>query len=305
LPVADWQATRDTLQLWTQIVGKVRMANTPVLNHWWNVPLYVTARGLGTSLIPHPTGPAFEIDFDLHAHQLDIATETGERRSMPLESRSVAQFYAELMTGLDALGLGTAIWPMPVEIEGAIPFDEDQVHTTYDPEQAHRFWLMLLRMTPVLQEFRSRFVGKASPVHLFWGALDLAVTRFSGRTAPPHPGGAPNCGPQVMQEAYSHEVSSCGYWSGGGGEGVFYSYAYPEPPGFREASIRPAEAAYRRDLGEFVLPYEVVRAAADPDAVLLEFLQSTYEAAATKWDRPALERRPLGNVPAAGTEEDR
>jgi len=294
LRIADWQATRDTLQLWTQIAGKVRMTNTPLVNHWWNIPLYVTARGLTTSLIPHAQGPSFEINFDFQVHQLEIVTVTGERRSFPLESRPVAEFYSEVMTHLDALGLGTPIWPMPVEIEGAIPFDEDSVHTTYDPEHAHRFWLMLVQMTRVLQEFRSRFIGKASPVHLFWGGLDLAVTRFSGRTAPPYPRGVPNCGPHVMLEGYSHEVSSCGYWPDGGGEGLFYSYAYPEPDGFRDAPVAPADASYNVDLGEFVLPYEVVRTAPDPDQMLLDFLQTTYEAAATnaKRDRHSLERDP-------------
>jgi hypothetical protein len=293
LPVAEWAQTRDTLQLWTQIVGKVRMADTPTINHWWNVPLYVTAGGLTTSLIPHPDGPSFQIDFDLHRHQLQILTCTGEARSFPLESRPVAGFYAELMERLDDLGVATAIWPVPVEIEGAIAFTDDQVHKTYDPDQAHRFWLLLVQAERVFQVFRSRFIGKASPVHLFWGALDLAVTRFSGRTAPPHPGGAPNCGPQVMHEAYSHEVSSCGYWPGGEGEGLFYSYAYPEPPGYRDVTVAPAEAGFSEALGEFVLPYEVVRRASDPDAVLLDFLQSTYEAAAgcADWDRHALERQ--------------
>ena len=293
LPVAEWVATRDTFQLWTQIVGKVRMANTPLVNHWWNVPLYVTARGLTTSLMPHPTGPSFEIEFDLQRHRLEITTETGERRSLPLESRPVADFYAELMLQLEALGVATSIWPMPVEIEGAIPFVDDHVHATYEPDQAHRFWLLLVECDRLFHEFRGRFLGKASPVHLFWGALDLAVTRFSGRPAPPHPGGAPNCGPQVMHEAYSHEVSSCGYWPGGDGEGVFYSYAYPEPAGFRDVAVAPDEASYREDLGEFVLPYEAVRTAADPDRLLLAFLQSTYEAAAVcgGWDRAALERR--------------
>ncbi len=293
LPVAEWAATRDTLQLWTQMVGKVRMANTPVVNHWWNVPLYVTARGLTTSLIPHAHGPSFQIDFDLQVHELEIVTETEVRRSITLESRPIPDFYAELMTRLDELGVGTAIWPVPVEIEGAVPFADDHEHGTYEPDQAHRFWLLLVEAERVLEEFRSRFVGKASPVHLFWGALDLAVTRFSGRTAPPHPGGAPNCGPQVMLEAYSHEVSSCGYWPGGDGEGLFYSYAYPEPAGFRDASVAPDLASYRGDLGEFALPYESVRTAADPDRFLLDFLQSTYEAAATagSWDRQALERR--------------
>ena len=294
LPVAEWGPTRDTLQLWTQMVGKVRMANTPTLNHWWNTPLYVTARGFTTSLIPHPRGPAFQIDFDLQAHRLEIVTDTNERRSLPLASGPVAGFYDDFMAQLEALGVGTEIWPMPVEIEGAIPFTVDTVHTTYDPDQAHRFWMLLVQAERVFQEFRSRFVGKASPIHLFWGGLDLAVTRFSGRPAPPHPGGAPNCGPHVMQEAYSHEVSSCGYWPGGEGEGLFYSYAYPEPTGYRDAEVTPEEASYHDALGEYVLPYEVVRASARPDDVLLGFLQSTYEAAAdcAGWDRAALERHP-------------
>jgi hypothetical protein len=302
LPLAEWEATRDTLQLWTQMVGKVRMANTPMVNHWWNVPLYVTARGFTTSLIPHGRGPSFQIDFDLQVHQLEIVTDTDERRSLRLESQPVAQFYAELMSRLDELGLGTDIWTMPVEIEGAIPFDEDQLHTTYDPDQAHRFWRLLVQSDRVLHEFRSRFIGKASPVHLFWGGLDLAVTRFSGRAAPPHWGSPPHCGPQVMLEAYSHEVSSCGYWPGGGGEGLFYSYAYPEPEGFRDARVDPDAASYQGDLGEFVLPYEAVRTASDPDRVLLDFLQTTYEAAATNgdWDRQALEREPPELATTAG-----
>ena len=218
--------------------------------------------------------------------------QSGERSSFPLESRPVADFYAELMARLDEFGVATRIWPMPVEIEGAIAFNDDQVHASYEPDQAYRFWLLLVQAQRVFELFRSRFVGKASPVHLFWGALDLAVTRFSGRPAPPHPGGAPNCGPQVMHEAYSHEVSSCGYWPGGAGEGFFYSYAYPEPPGYREAVVRPEQASFSETAAEFLLPYEVVRVAADPDAILLDFLQSTYEAAAecAKWDRSALER---------------
>ena len=291
--MADWAPTRDTLQLWTQIIGKVRMANMPTVNHWWNVPLYVTARGLTTSLIPHRNGVGFEIDLDLHAHQLLVITDADERRSFDLPSRSVGQLYADLMQCLDDLGVPTTIWPIPVEIEGAISFVDDDVHATYDPDQAHRFWMLLVQTERVLQQFRSRFVGKVSPVHLFWGALDLAVTRFSGRTAPAHPGGAPNCGPHVMLEAYSHEVSSCGYWPGGGGEGVFYSYAYPEPPGFRDAVVGPSGVTYDEALGEFTLPYEAVRTASDPDRVLLDFLQSTYEAAAdaASWDRAALERQ--------------
>lgn len=291
LPVAAWADTRDTLQLWTQIVGKVRMVNTPLVNHWWNVPLYVDARGLTTSLVPHGRR-SFEVRFDFIDHSLTIAVDDGSSAAMALAAGPVASFYREVMDLLDDLDLHTDIWTMPVEIEGAIPFDRDDTHTAYDPAAAHRFWLALVQMDRVFTEFRSRFVGKVSPVHLFWGALDLAVTRFSGRSAPLHPGGAPNCGPFVMHEAYSHEVSSAGYWPGGDGEGVFYSYAYPEPDGYRSVPVQPAEATFDEALGEFVLPYEVVRTAADPDAVLLEFLQSTYVAAADRaeWDRAALER---------------
>jgi hypothetical protein len=293
IPVAGWQETRDTFQLYTQVVGKVRLANEPTLNHWWNVPLYVSARGLTTSVMPHPTGPSFQIDFDLIDHRLDIVTVTGERRSLDLAPLPVADFYAATMGLLDDLGLSTEIWPMPVEIPDAIAFPEDTVHASYDADAVHRFWLALVQIDRVLRSFRTRFVGKSSPVHLFWGALDMAFTRFSGRTAPPHPGGAPNCGPHVMWEAYSHEVSSCGYWPGPPGEeGVFYAYAYPEPPGYRDTPISPAGAFWDDELGEFVLPYEKVRTAPDPDALLLDFLQSTYVAAASTagWDRAALER---------------
>jgi len=293
IPVAAWSDTRDTLQLYTQVVGKVRMANEPLLNHWWNVPLYVSAQGLTTSVMPHPTGPAFQIDFDFLDHRLDVVTVTGQRRSLDLIPRTVADFHAAVMTMLDELGVSTEIWPVPVEIPDAIPFADDDVHAAYDADAARRFWLALVEMERVLKVFRNRFVGKSSPVHLFWGALDLAQTRFSGRTAPPHPGGAPNCGPAVMLEAYSHEVSSCGYWPGPPGEeGVFYAYAYPEPPGYRDTPVTPDGARWDDDLGEFVLPYELVRTAADPDALLLDFLQSTYDAAASTgaWDRTALER---------------
>jgi hypothetical protein len=291
IPVADWVDTRDTFQLWTQIVGKVLMANTPMTNHWWNVALHVTGRGLTTGLIPRG-GRAFQIDFDLIDHHLDIAVSDGSSRSIALEPRSTADMYAAIMARLDELDLSTPIWPMPVEIPGAIAFDTDEVHAAYDGDAVGRFWRALVEMARVLEIFRARFIGKVSPVHLFWGGLDLAVTRFSGRTAPKHPGGAPNCGPQVMWEAYSHEVSSAGYWPGPDGEGVFYSYAYPEPDGFRTAALRPDAASWNDALGEHVLPYTAVRTAADPDAVLLDFLQSTYEAAATNadWDRAALER---------------
>jgi hypothetical protein len=292
LPVAEWEKTRDTLQLWTQIAGKVRMMNTPLVNHWWNVTLYVTGRGLTTSLIPHETGPSFQVDFDFLRHELEIATVTGESRTIPLAAGPVADFYSWFMSDLAALDVPTAIWPMPVEIEGAIRFDTDRIHTEYVPAQAERFWRLLVATEKVFEEFRTRFVGKVSPVHLFWGALDFAVTRFSGRTAPPYTGRAPNCGPHVMLEAYSHEVSSAGYWPGGGIEGAFYSYAYPEPDGYRDAPVLPDGAYFDQTLGEFLLPYEAVRTAPDPRQHLLAFLQSTYEAAADcgKWDRQALER---------------
>jgi hypothetical protein len=294
IPLAEWRDTRDTLHLYTQIVGKVRMTNTPLVNHWWNVTLYTTARGLTTSLMPHPTGPSFQMDFDFVASRLEVTTVDGDRRSLALEPRSVADFYARVMDLLADLRVPTRIWPMPVEIAGAVPFPEDRVHAVYDPAPVARFWSALAEMDHVFTTFRGRFLGKASPVHLFWGGLDLAATRFSGRTAPRYPHGAPNCGPQVMEEAYSHEVSSCGYWPGDvGDEGAFYSYAYPEPPGFRSAPVQPEGASWDPDLAEFVLPYELVRTAPDPDAFLLAFLQSTYEAAANsaRWDRASLERR--------------
>ena len=293
LRVEEWADTRDTFQLWTQVVGKVRMAHEPVISHWWNVPLYVTVRGLTTSVIDHPTGPAFQIDLDLREHRLDIATVDGTARSMALEPMAVADFHAEVMAMLDALDVGTEIWTMPVEIPGAIPFTEDRTHASYDADAVHRYWRSLVEIQRVFTRFRSGFVGKTSPVHLFWGALDIATSRFSGRPAPLHPGGAPNCGPHVLWEAYSHEVSSCGYWPGGpGAEGTFYAYAYPEPEGFRDVVVVPEGAAYDEALGEFVLPYEAVRTAPDPDAALLAFLQSTYVAAADTgaWDRTALER---------------
>jgi hypothetical protein len=292
LPLADWHDTRDTLQLWTQIVGKVRMVNTPLRNHWWNVPLYVSANGLTTSLIPHPSGNAFQVDFDFQAQRLRIVTGFGQHRSVPLQPGPVADFYADVMQHLTDLGVATQIWPMSVEIPGGTRLDTDTIHTEYDAEQARRFWRALVAITGVFERFQSRFVGKASPVHLFWGGLDLATSRFSGRPAPPHPGGAPNCGPHVMLEAYSHEVSSLGYWPGDGTEGLFYSYAYPQPDGYRATTVRPSDASWDEGLGEFTLPYESVRSAADPARILLEFAQSTYDAAAdtADWDRRNLER---------------
>jgi hypothetical protein len=279
----------------------VRLAHSPLVNHWWDTTLRLTARGLTTSLVPHRTGPAFQIDFDFLDHRLDVATVDGGRRSLPLEPRTVADFYAETMRLLEELGVGTEIWPVPVEIVGAVPFAEDRAHASYDPDAVRRFWLALVEMTRVFTVFRGRFLGKVSPVHLFWGGLDLATTRFSGRGAPPYPGKVPNCGPQVMGEAYSHEVSSCGYWPGPPGEeGIFYAYAYPEPAGFRDAPVTPDGARWDDDLGEFVLPYELVRTAADPDAVLLSFLQSSYEAAAdtARWERATLERPGTRSTPA-------
>ncbi|MFL6163562.1 MAG: DUF5996 family protein [Jatrophihabitantaceae bacterium] len=300
MPLAEWRQTRDTVQLWTQILGKVRMANTAVLNHWWNVPLYVSATGLTTSLIPHPSGKSFQADLDFHAHRLEIVTSAGRRRSIALGPGPIAAFYAGVMRHLDELGVGTSIWPMPVEIDGALRMDIDTAYRSYDPDQAHRFWQALVRIAGVFEQFRAGFVGKSSPVHLFWGALDLATTRFSGRPAPAHPGGAPHCGPHVMLEAYSHEVSSLGYWPGGAAEGIFYSYAYPQPEGYRDTPVRPPAASWNDDLAEFVLPYEHVRSAADPERMLLEFAQTTYEAAADAagWNRTSLERTPPRQGPA-------
>lgn len=292
LPLDEWADTRDTLQLYAQVIGKVRLANEPLLNHWWNVPLYVTSSGLTTSLMDHPTGPSFQIDLDFLTQEAIVSTVDGTRATVALHEDTVAAFYSEVMDVLEQLGVATDIWTMPVEIPGAIDFTVDDMHVAYDPAATRRFWLALVEMVRVFKVFRARFLGKSSPVHLFWGALDLATTRFSGRTAPAHPGGAPNCGPHVMGEAYSHEVSSAGYWPGGAGEGVFYSYAYPEPDGYRDWTELPPGAHWDDDLAEFVLPYELVRTADDPDRLLLSFLQGTYEAAATtaSWDRAALER---------------
>jgi hypothetical protein len=280
------------LHLYTQVVGKVRLANEPIANHWWNSTLYLTARGLTTSLMTSSSGLAFQIDFDFIGHRIEVTTVEGEQRSIPLGS-PVADFYAEVMRMLDELGVSTEIWPVPVEIPGAIAFTDDRLHASYDGDAVRRFWRALVAIEAVFKRFRSRFVGKASPVHYFWGAIDLAYTRFSGRAAPRHPGGAPNCGPHVMWEAYSHEVSSCGYWPGGPSEeGVLYAYAYPEPAGYRDTVIAPSGARWDDGLSEFVLPYELVRTAHDPDTTLLEFLQATYDAAAdtAKWDRAALDR---------------
>ncbi len=294
LTIDGWADTRDTLHMWTQIVGKVRMALEPMTNHWWQVTLYVSARGLTTSLM-HAGDRGLEAEFDFLAHHLELRTTDGATRRIALEPRSVASFYAETMTALDELGIPVHIVTRPNEVVQAIPFDEDEVHHTYDPEAAHQFWLALVQMHRVLSLFRSHFIGKASPVHYFWGGADICTTRFSGRPAPKHRGGVPNCPDYVQESAYSHEVSSCGYWPGGD-EGAFYAYAYPEPNGFADWPVEPAGARYEQTLGEFVLPYELVRTAPRPDEALFRFLQTTYEAAAElgKWDRDALESRDGG-----------
>jgi hypothetical protein len=293
LTLSAWEDTRDTLHLWTQVVGKVRLALEPMVNHWWQVPLYVSARGLTTSLM-HAGARGLEIEFDFVDHVLSLRTSDGQVRTIPLEPRSVADFYAATMAALGDLGVQVAIFARPVELPEAIPFPEDERHRSYDAAAAQRFWLALLQAHRVMSKFRARFVGKASPVHFFWGAADLAASRFSGRPAPKHPGGIPNCADWVMQLAYSHEVSSCGFWPGGSAEGSFYSYAYPAPDGFAEWPVEPAAATYDTSLAEFVLPYEVVRTAEDPDAMLLAFFQSPYEGAAelAGWDRAALEVAP-------------
>lgn len=293
LPPDAWSDTCATLHMWTQIVGKIRLAQSPWVNHSWHVTLYITARGLTTSPIPYGTR-TFQIDFDFLDHRLLIQTSDGGARSLALEPQSVAAFYRCLMEEMGALGLPVKIDRRPNEVPDAAPFDEDQVHKSYDAEYANRFWRVLVQADRVFKQFRSRFIGKCSPVHYFWGAPDLAVTRFSGRPAPPHPGGIPKLPDWVTREAYSHEVSSCGFWPGGGPipHAVFYSYAYPEPKGFAAAEVRPAAAFYSNDLREFVLPYDAVRESESPDETLLEFLQTTYEAAANLagWDRAALER---------------
>jgi hypothetical protein len=292
LPLEAWRETYATLHLWTQIVGKIRMARSAWCNHSWHVTLYVTPRGLSTSVISHGAR-TFQIDFDFVDHRLRIDSSHQASRSMPLESQSVAAFYARLMRTLDELDLPVRIFTMPNEIVDPIAFDQDEVHRTYDPEYANRFGRILVQVDRVFKQFRSRFIGKCSPVHFFWGAPDLAVTRFSGRPAPQHPGGIPNLPDPITREAYSHEVSSCGFWPGGGSVAypAFYAYAYPEPAGFSHARVRPEGAFYSAEMHEFLLPYERVRESTDPDQTVLEFLQSTYDVAANlgRWDRRALE----------------
>jgi Family of unknown function (DUF5996) len=292
LPYAAWRDSCETLHLMTQIVGKIRLARTPWLNHSWHVTLYVTARGLTTSPIPDGAR-SFQIDFDFIDHVLRIAASGGEQRKLPLTAQPIAAFYAAVMTTLADLGIDVTIDDRPNELPDPIRFGQDHVHASYDPDAAHRFWQVLRQVDRVFAQFRTAFLGKSSPVHFFWGSFDLAVTRFSGRSAPRHPGGVPNLPDAVAQEAYSHEVSSAGFWPGGGAIDypAFYCYAYPAPDGFRAARVKPDAAFFSEALGEFILPYDAVRSAADPDAALLDFLQSTYEAAAdaARWDRAALE----------------
>lgn len=296
--LAAWQDTCTTLHMWAQIVGKIRLELAPWINHSWGSTLYVTPRGLTTS--PVPAGPrTFAIEFDFVEHALRIAVSDGTQRTFALQPMPVAAFYRKIMEALRALHIEVNIFTRPVEVEKAITFEDDQQHASYDAEAVHRYWRALVQIDRVFTEFRARFIGKASPVHFFWGAFDLAVTRFSGRTAPKHPGGAPNCADWVMQEAYSHELSSAGFWPGTGGlgEAAFYSYAYPEPEGYRSRAVKPDATHFSEALGEFVLPYAAVRTAHDPDQALLSFLQSTYVAAAdlAGWNRAELERQTPGN----------
>src|SRR4051794_26013112 len=296
LSYPQWRDTAATLQLWTQIVGKVRLSLTPWLNHGWQVPLYVSARGLTTSAVPAGR-EILEIEFDFIAHRLLVRTSRGDEGILALEPRSVADFYEELLDLMRGIGVHVAINPMPNEVPDPIPFPEDQVHASYDADAVHRFWRVLMQADRVFKLFRSSFLGKASPSHFFWGSFDLAVTRFSGRKAPLHPGGVPGLPDAVTREAYSHEVSSAGFWPGSEAfpQAAFYSYAYPEPASFRDRPVAPPGASFDATLGEFILPYDTVRAAAEPDAVLLDFLSSTYGAAADagRWDRAALDC-PLG-----------
>ncbi|HEY1799011.1 MAG TPA: DUF5996 family protein [Stellaceae bacterium] len=291
IPYNSWRDTAATLQLWTQIVGKVRLALAPWINHGWQVPLYVSARGLTTSPIP-AGGDIFEIEFDFVAHRLAVRTGAGGETGFALEPQTVADFYRRVMALLGGLGIRATINEMPNEVADPIRLSQDTVHRSYDGAAVHRFWRALIQADRMFRQFRTGFLGKVSPVHFFWGSFDLAVTRFSGRAAPRHPGGVPGLPDPVTREAYSHEVSSAGFWPGSTAypRAAFYSYAYPEPPGFRDRPMPPG-AAFDPALGEFILPYDAVRTAADPDTLLLEFLSATYIAAAEcgGWDRAALE----------------
>ena len=292
LPYTAWKDSRETLHLWTQIVGKIALETRPWLNHSWHLTLHVSARGLTTPLLSLD-GRDFQIEFDFVEHVLHLRVSDGASRQVALRPMTVAELYAAVFAELRGLGFELRIDSVPNELPDAIPFEEDRTHKAYDPDFANRFWRVLLRTHDVFSHFRTAFLGKASPVHFFWGSFDMAVTRFSGRRAPLHPGGVPHLSDAVVREAYSHEVSSAGFWPGGGGIDypAFYSYAYPAPDGFANARVRPAQAFFSKDLGEFILPYDAVRTASDPETTLLEFLQSTYEAAAdtAKWDRANLE----------------
>ena len=293
LPLAAWEDSRATLHMWTQIAGKIRLALAPHVNHWWQVPLYVSSRGLTTTAMPYGYG-SLTLEFDFLDHVLHIITSRGTQPAVQLAPRSVADFYGELMARLDEAGTPVRILARPVEVVEAIPFAEDHAHDAYDAAAVERFWRVLIQVDRIFNAFRGDFTGKASPVQFFWGSFDLAASRFSGRTAPPHPGGMPNVADWVMREAYSHEVSSAGFWPGGmGEEAAFYGYAYPAPPGYTQVAVKPEAAYYHETLGEFILPYEAVRQAADPEATLRQFLDSTYEAAAElgNWERAALERQ--------------
>ncbi len=293
LPLEAWRDTYATLHMWTQIVGKIRLSQSPPVNHWWQVTLYVTARGLTTSPMPYGRR-IFQIDFDFVDQALVVRTGEDGVRSLPLVPQSVAAFYRSLMATLRSLEIEVPLWPMPVEVPDPIRFDEDEVHRAYDAEFARRFWRILVQVERVFEEFRGGFIGKCSPIHFFWGSFDLAVTRFSGRRAPLHPGGSPLVADFVTREAYSHEVISCGFWPGSGAiqEAAFYAYAYPEPSGFKAAHVQPAQAFYSPELGEFMLRYDDMRAADQPERALLAFLSSTYEAGAELggWPRADLER---------------
>ncbi|MDP9206054.1 MAG: DUF5996 family protein [Gemmatimonadota bacterium] len=316
LALDDWAPTQSTLHRWTQIVGKTRLALAPMQNHWWQVVLYITERGLTTSPIPYD-GRTFDVSFDLTGHKLIARTSDGDLRTLPLRSQSVADFYAEYMAMLRSLDIEVKIMPVPVEMPDTLRFAEDRTHASYDPDAAHRCWQAFVHADRALKEFRGRFIGKSSPSHFWWGGFDISCTRFSGRPAPTHPGGIPNCPDYVTVEGYSHECISAGFWPGSLGgpvsEPAFYAYSYPEPPGYDVARVRPEASYYHRDMHDWILPYESVRTSADPERAVLDFFQTTYEAAAdlAKWDRKSLERpadwtpppsaaRPMKGVTAGG-----
>jgi hypothetical protein len=292
LPSDEWIDTIEALHLWTQVVGKIRLGYAPWLNHSWGIPLYVSTRGLGTSMIPFGT-EGVELEFDFTSHQLDIHTTTGQQRSVPLQPQSVADFHRSVLDAMGSVGMPVTINPVPSEIPDAIPFDHDTAQRSYEPDHAHTLWRALVQIDRVFTDFRAGFKGKASPVHFFWGSFDLATTRFSGRLAPPHPGGIPNFPDDVAREAYSHEVTSIGFWPGNrdAPEPIFYAYAYPTPDGFSSAAVQPEQAFWLDELGEFALQYAVAIAAEDPEAMLASFFESTHAAAAelARWDRKALE----------------